>query len=100
MGFFATLGDFFAVAGRWIWGLGARYIPRIVAQTLVMFGLTIAIRNYGVPEVRDLISAHFTGLSPVAGQLIGYLKIDIAISIILSACAIKLGSSIKLAKKP
>jgi glucan phosphoethanolaminetransferase (alkaline phosphatase superfamily) len=93
-------GEFLAIAARWIWAFGARYIPRIFAQILVVFGLTVVTTHYAGPSIKAAISAQVAGLSPTAAQLMGYLKIDVAITIILSAVAVNLGSRVLLRAKP
>lgn len=94
------VGDgFLAVASRAIWAAAVRYVPRIVAQVLLMFGISVALRHFAAPDVKGFLAAKFAGLSPVAAELMGYLKVDIAISIIISALIVRIGSSISLTKR-
>lgn len=94
-----TAGEWLAAAARWIWAFGARYIPRIVAQLLVVFGLTVVTTKYAAPSIKAALATQFAGLSPVAADLMGYLKVDVAVTVILSAIAVKIGSSVLLRAK-
>lgn len=89
-----------AALARVIWGACARFAPTIIAQLLLTFGLTIAVNHYAGNDVKAMMQGLFNGLAPTVAQLVGYVKFDKAVTVILSAVAVKIATSVALRAKP
>lgn len=62
----------------------------IVGQVLSTFGLTMVSFNSVLPELKSLLAAQVAGLPGWATNLIGALGIDVAMTIIVSALAVRM----------
>jgi hypothetical protein len=100
MGAFAALGTFLASMARWLGLAAVAYAPSLVAKLLVVFGLTLAVNHYAGPAIHDHIAGLLANLSPNLAKLVGYCKVDKAITVVLSAAAIKIAANVALQAKP
>lgn len=65
-------------------------IPGFVTRLLSATGLVLVNLNAVIPALKDFLSQYLGQLPPAALTLIGALGLDIAISMIVSAYAVKL----------
>lgn len=73
-------------------GLG-NVLAHVVGRVFVLLGLTAVVvtgASVGLEALRSQIIASYTGLPVVAVQLLGLLRVDQAVLIVLSAVAARL----------
>ena len=89
---FFTGGKFF----RLLIGSVVRTGPQLIVQLLLFFGITMVVNNVAVPEFRNVIVSHITGLPAQWIQFLALTKIDQCITIMLSAFGIVAARKIRL----
>jgi hypothetical protein len=94
---------------EWLWS-HAKMLIGIFISTLALksggligrlfgtLGLAWISYQYVMPEIRDYMSGLFSALNPEVYDLVTYVKVDQAVTLILSAGAVKLTSKLMLGK--
>ena len=62
----------------------------IASQALATFGLTIVTWDQILPNLQAFVVQHTSGISGQAAQLLGYLGVGQAISMVLSALTVRM----------
>lgn len=71
----------------WLLGALETTIGSIVISALLSLGLGYTTYKFTVAPLRDFIAAQASGVSGMAVQILGFLGLDVAITMILSAIA-------------
>ncbi|WP_064749620.1 DUF2523 family protein [Lysobacter antibioticus] len=74
------------------------YLPGIVGRVLLAIGIGAAVKEVALPALLGLIQAKVGTLPSLLLAYFGALKLDIAITLILSAMAAKATQKVMLAK--
>ncbi|MEH6416208.1 DUF2523 family protein [Pseudomonas sp. CGJS7] len=74
------------------------YLPGIVGRILLALGIGMAVKEVALPALIQIIHTKVMTLPPLFFAYFGALKIDIAITLILSAMAAKATQKAMLAK--
>jgi len=92
------------VLGAFVWGLiigigrllafvAIRWGPTIVGNLLVYFGLRFVTTTYGAPLFNSWFASAFGALADQYRQILGYVGVDEAITMMLSAYLYKVAHS-------
>lgn len=73
--------------GSWVAGGLAASIGTIITRAMAALGIGYVTYTFAMPEFVSLISTQFVGLPPEVRGVIAMTKVDVAITIILSAVA-------------
>lgn len=60
------------------------YLPGILGRVLLAFGLTLAVNEVGLPALRGFVQSYMGGLPAVLLAYAGAIKLDVAMSMVLS----------------
>ncbi|WP_408953707.1 DUF2523 family protein [Lysobacter sp. Hz 25] len=74
------------------------YLPGIIGRVLLMLGIGVAMKEVAFPALIQIIQTKVMTLPPLFVAYFGALKLDIAITLILSAMAAKATQKAMLAK--
>lgn len=74
------------------------YLPAIIGRVLLALGIGLAVKEVAIPSMLALINTYLVALPSVFLAYFGALKIDVCISLILSAYAAKAAQKAMLAK--
>lgn len=70
------------------------FLPGIVGKVISTLGIGMATYSYILPQVVDFIQTFLNSMPQEAINLLGALRVDIALTIVFSAYATKLGTKI------
>lgn len=62
-----------------------------IAKVLLAFGIGVTTYTVALPPLRSFIQSQFTSLPPEVLNMVGILRLDIAMTIILSAAIANVG---------
>ncbi|OLG54618.1 hypothetical protein BXO407_20500 [Xanthomonas oryzae pv. oryzae] len=71
----------------------------IVGKILGTFGLTLVSFEAVLPRLKEFITTNISGLDGPAGQMLGYLGIGTAMSMVLSALTVRMAWKVFLVPK-
>jgi hypothetical protein len=74
------------------------YLPGIIGRILLALGIGFAVKEIAIPSLIALVNTYLVALPPILMAYFGALKIDVCISLILSAFAAKATQKAMLAK--
>ena len=75
-----------------------KYGGQILAKVLIWFGLSFVTYRLGVTELGGLVRQNMAGLPPVALDVIAICQVDKAITMLLSAYAVRAASNIRMTR--
>lgn len=78
--------------------LGA--VGSFVAQALLALGIGLVAYNFAMPEFLGLIQSQTNSLPPDVYAVIALTKVDVAITIILSAVAANMATRVSFRRNP
>lgn len=86
----------------WIGEMLEKYAGAIVIQALLSLGLSWVTYKFSVTPIKNYIVAHTAGMPRYALEVLGFLGVDKAVTIILSAYAARLavGGLSRLVRSP
>jgi hypothetical protein len=90
----------FSALARAFAAIMARWLPRLIAQVMVVFGTQMVVTHFAMPEIKMIIQGHFSGVPVEVYKLAALLKIDAGITVILSAIALKFSGKLALRAIP
>lgn len=85
--------------GKWIIWTLFFYADGIVKKILGLLGISFVVNKWLVPELRPWIVEKFFGLDPVWSAYVGLLKLDQAITVLLSAIAIGMANKMAVERR-
>lgn len=79
-----------------VWAL--RSIGPLIAKGLSFFGLSIGVQKWLMGPIIGELAQAFSGTDPVFLQVVGYVRGDVAMSLILSAYAVRSLQKVQILK--
>lgn len=71
----------------------------MLGKVLSTFGLTLVSFNSILPNLKAFVLQHVSGLNGPAWELLGYLQVGVAMSMVLSALTVRLAWKVFLVPK-
>lgn len=95
-----AVGAAIGQAIRYLVGQLLSWIGPMIVSALLYFGLTFVSSEYAIAPLLSAIQAQLSGLPAVGLDVLGFVKADVAISMILSAYITRAATQISLRRKP
>lgn len=88
------------IAALWAAGITAlrTWLPSIVMQILIAFGIGAAVQTLAMPAMKDFVLDYLLDLPEFWQQVFAALWIDIAFTMVISAAATVMGTRVFLRK--
>lgn len=85
--------------GKWFIFLLFTYAEGLIKKILGVLGIAFVVNKFLVPELRPWIVEKFLGLDPKWSAFVGLVKLDQAITVLLSAIAIAAASKMSVERR-
>lgn len=73
-----------------------QYLPGIVGRVLLALGIGFVVKTVALPSLLALVASRVDAFTPTMRAYFGAFGIDMAVTIILSACAARAGQKMLL----
>ncbi|TAA08851.1 DUF2523 family protein [Pseudoxanthomonas winnipegensis] len=84
---------------KWLLFYVFSYMGGIIGLVMKWLGISFAVSEWVMPHLTPLISEYLLGLPPDWAAFVGLTKIDVAITIVLSAAAVKASDQIQVKRR-
>lgn len=85
--------------GAWLMFSLFTFMGGLIGRLMQLLGITLVANTFATPVFRDLVVGKLLGLPPVWLGFIGLTKVDQAITIILSAVAIRVVDQVRVKRR-
>lgn len=85
--------------GSFIWFSLFTWMGAIVGKILTLIGVTLAVNEFALPTLTELVAGHLLNMPTMWVQLLALTNIDKAITIIMSAFAIAVADRVYVARR-
>lgn len=85
--------------GAWVMFFVLSYADSLVKKVLGLLGISFVVNKWVTPQLRQWIVERFLGLDPKWSAFVGIVKLDQAITILLSAIAIAAASRMAVERR-
>lgn len=75
------------------------YMGGLIGRIFTFLGITLAVNEFATPHFTNLVAGYFLALPPHWIQMIGLVKIDSALTVILSAIAIAMANKVSIRRR-
>lgn len=84
---------------RWLWWMLFVNMGGIIGLIMKWLGISFLVTEYAMPHLTPLVSEYLLNLPPDWAQFVALTKIDQAITVVLSAAAIKAADQIQVKRR-
>lgn len=84
---------------KWLFYGFLFYADKLVGKIMMLLGVSFVVNKFVTPSLTSFFLGKFAGLNPVMLAFVGMLRLDQAITVIMSAAAIAAASSMRAARR-
>lgn len=85
--------------GQWIWFYLFFYLSGLIGKILWLLGITLVANQFATPYFTGIIAGQMLGMPAEWVSFVGLLKLDQAITVMLSAVAIRMLDQVKIQRR-
>lgn len=85
--------------GQWLWFYLFFYLSGLIGKILWLLGITLVANQFATPYFTSTIAGYLLGMPAEWVAFVGLVKLDQAITVILSAVAIRMLDQVKVQRR-